>query len=156
MLKSALLGSILTALLLPVRPQNDTFSKYKSIETYEIRPGILMMPRYATDGQVCEITLEKHHFDNDIADLNTTIPQETFIQLIDELAPANERGRQTMNFGKEYIAAYSGHSTTTFAEYENVSIDIYGKSSHECGKGDIVAVIKWKKRACAQPNRAAQ
>ena len=53
-----------------------------------------------------------------------------------------------MNFGREYMSSYSGHSVTTFAEYENVSIDIYGKASHECGKGDIVTVIKWKNRTC--------
>jgi hypothetical protein len=151
MLKSALLVSTLMALLFSVRPQNDRFSRYKSIETYEIRPGILVMPRYAADGEVCEITMEKHHFDNGKADLNTTIPRETFIQLVDELAPPNERGRQTMDFGREYMSAYSGHSVTTFAEYENVSIDIVGKASHECGNGDIVAVIKWKKRTCGTP-----
>src|SRR5437763_2528697 len=109
MLKLGLLASALMALLLSITPQNERFPKFKSIETYEIRPGILMMPRYTNDGQVCEIALEKHHFSYDTADLNTTIPRETFIQLVDELAPLAERGRQTMNFGREYMYSYSGH-----------------------------------------------
>lgn len=149
MLKSAFLVSGLIALFLSMWPHRDTFSQFKSLETYQIRPGILMMPRYTDDGHVCEITLEKHHFYDDTANLNLTIPRETFVQLIDELVPPTERGRQTMNFGREYMSAYSGQGVTTFAEYENVSIDIYGRASHECGNGDVVAVIKWKTRICS-------
>ena len=40
-----------------VKPQNDKFLKYKAIETYEIRPGILMMPRYSAGGHLCEIVI---------------------------------------------------------------------------------------------------
>ncbi len=85
-----------------------------------------MMPTYSDDGQVCEITLEKHHYLNEKASLGSAIPRETFTELIDELAPPSERGKQTMNFGKEYMSAYGGNSITTFAEYENVSINIFG------------------------------
>src|SRR5437764_678419 len=136
----------LAALLLFVRPQNDKFSRYKNIEAYEVRPGILMMPRYTEDGQVCEITLEKHHYSNGTANLGSTIPRETFIELVDELVPQRERGRQTMNFGKEYMSAYGGNGVATFVEYENVSIEISGIASPVASAGDIVAVIKWKKR----------
>ena len=139
----------LAALLLFVRPQNDKFSRYKNIEAYEVRPGILMMPRYTEDGQVCEITLEKHHYSNGTANLGSTIPRETFIELVDELVPRSERGRQTMNFGKEYMSAYGGNGVATFAEYENVSIEISGIASPVASAGDIVAMIKWKKRTCA-------
>ncbi len=82
--------------------------------------------------------------------------REMFIELINELVPMDERGHQTMNFGKEYISSYSGQSVNTFAEYENVSIDIFGidifgTQSHRSGAGDIVAVIRWKRRTCAAP-----
>lgn len=136
------------ALFLLAKPQTERFSRYKTIETYEVRPGILMMPEYAGDGQVCQITLEKHHFLNETADLSSGVPRETFIELVNELVPIEERGRQTMNFGKEYISSYSGQSSNTFAEYENVSINIFGTQSHRNGMGDIVAVIQWKKRTC--------
>jgi hypothetical protein len=47
-------------ILLPVAKaqtdqHNSHFSNYKAVEAYEIRPGILMMPRYAKDGSVCEV-----------------------------------------------------------------------------------------------------
>lgn len=151
MFKLSILTCAVALLFFPAGPQNAKFSKYKAVETYEIRPGILMMPEYAKDGQVCQITLEKHHFSNEKADLNSGIPRETFIELINELVPMDERGYQTMNFGKEYISSYSGQSVNTFAEYENVSIDIFGTQSHRNGAGDIVAVISWKKRTCAAP-----
>lgn len=151
MLKLLTVACVVTALLLFVRPQNEKFSSYRAVETYEIRPGILMMPRYTNDGQVCEITLEKHHYSNGTAYLGSTIPRATFIELADELAPQSERGQQTMNFGKEYMSAYGGNSVATFAEYENVSIEISGIASPVTSAGDIVAVIKWKKRTCASP-----
>lgn len=143
----------LAALFLFVRPQNDRFSRYKSVEAYEVRSGILMMPRYTEDGQVCEITLEKHHYSNGTANVGSTIPRETFIELVDELVPQSQRGQQTMNFGKEYMSAYGGNGVTTFAEYENVSVHIAGIASPRTSAGDIVAIVKWKKRTCAPPAR---
>jgi hypothetical protein len=137
------------ALLFLARPQSDKFSRYKSIETYEVRPGILMMPRYTEGGEVCEMTLEKHHYSNGTAYLGSTIPRETIIELTNELVPQSERGRQTMGFGKEYMSAYGGNGVATFAEYENISIEISGIASPVASAGDIVVVIKWKKRKCA-------
>jgi hypothetical protein len=32
----------------------DQFKRYKAVEAYEVRPGVLMMPRYDSGGQVCE------------------------------------------------------------------------------------------------------
>ena len=42
--------------------QSSRFSKYKTLEAYEIGPGILMMPNFSSDGQVCEIGLEILHY----------------------------------------------------------------------------------------------
>ena len=155
MLKSLTVACAVTALLVFFRPQTERFSRYKAVETYEIRRGILMMPRYSDDGQVCEITLEKHHYSNETANLSSAIPREIFTELINELVPPSERGQKTMDFGREYISAYSGNSITTFAEYESVSIQIFGIASPPTSAGDVVAVIQWKKRACTTPKRAA-
>jgi hypothetical protein len=29
-------------------------AKYKAVEAYEVRPGILVFPTYSEDGEVCE------------------------------------------------------------------------------------------------------
>lgn len=140
------LAWVFMILFLALKPQGEKFSKYKAIEAYEIRPGILMMPRYSNDRQVCEVELEKRHYSNETAFLDSQLPHEVIIQIIDELVPDGERGRQTMNFGGEYMSAYSGNGVTMFAEYENISIDIYREASQP---GDVVAVVRWKNRKCS-------
>lgn len=150
MFKLTALTCTVIALFFFTKPRNEKFSRYKSIETYEIRPGILMMPKYAEDGQVCEITLEKHHYSDNTARLDSTIPHEVITQIADELAPASERGPLTMNTGKEYLSAYGGNGITTFADYQNNSIRIFGIASPITSAGDIVAVIEWKNRTCAK------
>jgi hypothetical protein len=128
--------------------QNNRFKKYRAVETYEIRPGILMMPRYSDDGQVCEIEIEKRHYLNEKAFLGSTIPREVFTQIADELAPANERGPLDPNLGTQYLSAYAGNGITTFAEYRNISILIFGIQSPSESAGDVVEVISWKNRKC--------
>src|SRR5579859_3843202 len=97
-----------------VKPQNDRFVKYKAVEAYEIRPGILMMPRYSDEGQVCSIEIERRHYADGTAFLDSQLPHEVMIQIIDELVPVGERGPQSMNFGREYMSEYSGNSVTAF------------------------------------------
>jgi hypothetical protein len=57
-------GLSLTILIMlnAVTTAQQQFAKYRKIEAYEIRPGILMMPRYTADDRVCEIGLEKLHY----------------------------------------------------------------------------------------------
>ncbi len=110
-----------------------------------------MMPKYAQDGQVCEITLETTNADAATVNLTPTLPRNTVLELVDELAPVDERGSRTMDFGRDYISQHSGGSVTTFAEWENVAVDIYGRASNRCAAGDVVAEIRWKKRTCATP-----
>lgn len=145
MLKLIVLAFAVMLPILVVKRDSAQFQKYKAVETYEVRPGVLMMPRYTGDGQVCQIELEKRHYSNETALLDSTLPHEEVLQIVDELVPLSERGPQTMNYGKEYMSAYSGNSVTTFADYKNVSIDIYGEASPA---GDVVAMIRWKNRKC--------
>ena len=136
---SRLVGFALSAmfLLLITNKQSDQFSKYKKVEAYEVRPGILMMPRYAEDGQVCEIGLERWHF----------LPQEI------ELAPANERGPRPKSLLERGMIDLMGNSMVSSDEYENISIKIYGpilptSKADEIDTANIVATITWKKRKC--------
>jgi hypothetical protein len=144
------LASIAASLFLFAGAQGDGFSKYRAVEAYEIRPGILMMPKYASDKQVCEIVLERHHYSNETASLDSTMPREVITQIADELAPPRERGPLTTALGRDYLSAYSGNSVTTFADYKNVSIRIFGIASPAgtAAAGDVVAVIHWNDRKC--------
>jgi hypothetical protein len=150
---SKIVGLACTAMLLLLfaRPQSGRFSKYKTVEAYEIRPGILIMPSYSDDGQVCEIGLEKVHYSPELIRLDPSLSRKEIDQIADELVPANERGSRSKEFGRDLITIV-GHGMTTNADYENVSIQIYGNVLRPSRKSttvdDIAATIKWKNRKC--------
>jgi hypothetical protein len=127
---------------------NDLTAKYPVATVFEVRPGILMIPKYAENGQVCEMTLEKRHVTPTKTDLGSSMPRELVKQLIDELVPTAERGQPTKQFYKwDYETTIAGNTAFTQADFENVSIEIVGSVSPG-DSGDVVVVIHWKKRTC--------
>jgi hypothetical protein len=147
---SKLIGLAFAAvLLLPsANPIHENFAKYKAIEAYEIRAGVLMMPSYSSDGQVCEVGLEKLHYAPETIRLDSTLSRQEIDQIFDELVSADERGPRSNDFAGTTITQ-GGHSLTTTTDFENVSIQIYGAA----GKGgttvdEIAATLKWKNRTC--------
>jgi len=83
---SKLIASVVVAMLLLItsNPGRERFAKYKAVEAYEIRPGILMMPKYSTDGQICEIGLEKLHYSPDMIRLDSSLSRKDIDQIFDE------------------------------------------------------------------------
>jgi hypothetical protein len=139
------LACAIAFLLFPGNSQSERFSKYKRVEAYEVRPGFLMMPRYAADGQLCEVAVQKEHYSNGTIQYDSTLPRETVIQIFDELAPPAERGPLTIKDELARLSLYAGNSVTSFLDYENVSLDVSRPTS---SPDDIVAVILWKGRSC--------
>lgn len=128
------------------------FAKYQKIEAYEVRPGILMMPRYTTDGELCEIGLEKLHYSAKVIRVDSTLSREEVFQILDEVVPAAERGKPS-----EYLLdndiSIMGQVRTTHIGFENVSIQIYGTNTSSPDKNEVtvnqvVATVKWKQRIC--------
>jgi hypothetical protein len=149
---SKLIGLACTAIFLLAccPPQSDRFLKYKTIEAYEIRPGILMMPRYSADQQVCEIGLQNLHYSPGMIRLDSSLSRKEIDQIVEELVPASEKGPRAKDF-EGTLVTQGGHSLTTNTDYENVSIQIYSDASP--GQGgitvdDVLATIKWKNRKC--------
>jgi hypothetical protein len=139
------LACAIAFLVFPANPQNEPFSRYKRVEAYEVRPGILMMPRYSASGQVCMVVVQKDHYVNGEAVLDSTLPREVVTQIFDELVPPSERGPLTTNKEFDRLSVYTGNSVTSLHDYENVSFDISRLAS---SPGDIIAVIQWKGRSC--------
>jgi hypothetical protein len=139
------LACAIALLLFPGELHNERFSKYKRVEAYEIRAGILVMPRYSADGQVCMVVLQKGHYVNGVADLDSTLPRTVVIQIFDELVPPSERGPLSTNAEMARLSVYSGNGVTSLLDYKNVSFDISRQAS---SPDDIVAVIQWKDRSC--------
>ena len=152
---SKLIGLAFAAmLLLPSAddPVRERYAKYKAIEAYEIRPGILMIPRYSVDGKVCEIGLEKLHYSPKMIRLDSGLSRKEIDQIFEELVPTNERGARSKDFGGSLITR-AGQGITTSIDFENVSIQILGqepsKPSHrEIVEDDTVATVHWKGRRC--------
>ena len=134
-------------LFLVARPHSDKFVKYKAVEAYEIRPGILMMPRYSNDGRVCEVGLERQHYSPEIIRLDSELSRKDIDGIFDELVPVDERGPKSKDVLRDLIVV-AGNSRTASVDYENVEIQIYGSAKPKCNEGEVAAVIRWKNRKC--------
>lgn len=152
MLKVISLACTSVLLFFCASPQSSRFSGYKAIEAYEIRPGVLMMPTYAANGQLCEIGLERRHYSPEEIRLESSLSREEIDRVFEELVPSNERGPKKRGLGGGDEISESGHSLVTSSQYENVSIHIYSAVSssknREIVAADIAAVLRWNNRKC--------
>jgi hypothetical protein len=129
----------------------ERFGQYRRIEAYEVRPGILMMPRYTATNEICEIGLERLQYSPTLIRVSTDLSREEIFQTLDELVPTVERGKPSE--GPANLITEGGFTRTTSIEYENVSIQIYGatlpsKHKNEVIANEVVATVKWKNRIC--------
>jgi hypothetical protein len=133
---------VLIAVLASGQTSDNLAAKYPAISAYEVRPGILMTAKYAGEGQVCEMVLERR-YSPDQTDADSIIPGKLEDQLIDELVPTAERGSATSRWLNNSFVA--GGVTHRERDFEKVLIEIDGTVS----AGDKIVVIRWKKRTCA-------
>jgi hypothetical protein len=130
-------------------------AKYRPVTSYEVRPGILMTPKYAADGLVCEMVLERRHKTETGINFGDLLSKEVVKELVDELVPETERGKNLTEFLNTTIDG--GFVTTEYA-YQNVLVRVHGITRPE-PSGDMVVIITWRKRVCSQqvqPATAAQ
>ena len=151
---SKLIGPVLAAMLLLVaaNPDRERFARYKAVEAYEIRPGILMMPRYSADGQVCEIGLEKLHYSPEKIRLDSSLSRKEIDQIFDELVPTAARGPKPTVLLEQGMTTFSGRGMVSDEEYQNVSIQTYSNVLSEekdaVKVDEVTATLKWKNRKC--------
>jgi hypothetical protein len=132
----------------------DLSAKFPEIAAYKIRSDVLMIARFAADGQVCEMELEKRQKTDKGIDVFTKFFSETEVRsLIDDLVPENERGR---NLTPRFNGTIDGSAMTHEYTYENVLVHVYGNArSNDAGYGknpwDVgyrVIIVTWPKRRC--------
>ena len=129
--------------------QKDKLHRLRSVETYEIQPQILVMPVYSDDGRVCSVVMEKSHVSSKGIDLDAEMSPEEIYRIFDELAPKSERSQSKLNLEDNgETTLFDGGTLTTTAEYENVTLQMYGKYKKVGSRGYVAAVIQWKKRNC--------
>src|SRR5258705_11897329 len=145
LIKSSL---IILIVWVPVFTQSaaDLEKKYGApVKEYEGRPGIVMTATYSDDGQVCKMFVERRHFSETHFDLQLYLPQETVIELIDELVPIALRGGESKGAGFSRI---TGQLSDQIHNYENVSITLLSSAASGDCNGGAALIIKWKKRGC--------
>jgi hypothetical protein len=122
------------------------FRQYRSLQSYEIRPGILIMPVYSADGEVCEVSIEKRHYSNRTMDLDAEMSKDQIQALFDEIAPQKERGQPALKLpeGAE-VTDVDGGIRTTRILYEKVFLTMYGRAESQ---KFVAATITWKKQHC--------
>jgi hypothetical protein len=138
----------LTLVCLFAKPTNDRFAKYKPVSAYEIRPGILVMPIYAQDGQLCEAVIQNEIYTVGAGVRNSGMPHALVMQIVDELVPDSEKGPMLIDPVFADVWLYAGGSVSWIGgDRQNVFIDIARMQSSQ---DDYIAVIKWKNRGCPE------
>jgi len=129
----------------------DLSAKYRQITSYELRPDVVMTPKYAADGQVCEMVLEKRQKTETGMVFGVSFSGKEVKALVDELVPDAERGR---DLTKPLNSTVDGSFMTTEYTYENVRVRVYG-ITRPAPAGDRVITITWPKRACGAGGNSA-
>lgn len=150
MSKMALLGFLLLLLSSPGHPTGGKFAKYKQVEAYEIRPGILVMPSYTNDGQLCEMGLEQRQYSPELIRLDPSLTRGEIDEIFDEFVPESERGAKS-----DELVSVDGGGITTIETFTNVWVKIYGKDlspadrkRHKIVERVVTATVQWKNRKC--------
>ena len=129
----------------------DLSAKYRQVTSYELRPDVMMTPKFAGDGQVCEIAIERRQKTDSGIVFGTSFSEKEVRQFVDELAPEGERGR---DLTKHLNTTVAGGFIMTEYTYENVSVQVYG-TTRPAPAGDRVISIVWPKRACGGAQQSA-
>jgi hypothetical protein len=129
----------------------DLSAKYRQITSYELRPDVVMTPKYAADGQVCEMALEKRQKTKSGVVFGVSFSEKEVKGLVDEIVPETERGR---DLTRALNSTVDGDFITTEYSYENILVRVYGVTRPAPG-GDRVITVTWLKRACNGAQSAA-
>jgi len=131
----------------------DLTAKYPHVTAYQVRPNVLMMARFAADGQVCEMTLEKRQKTDTRIVFGDTFSETEVRSLMDDLVAENERGR---NLTPALNGEVNGGFMTEEYTYENVLIHVDGITRPAGAAGNRVITITWRKRPCSEVQASAR
>lgn len=116
-------------------------AKYPVVSYYEVRPGVLMEPRYTADAQMCGFRLFAKQITPKMNNFDLRLRDKTVNAILDDLVPVAMRGQRAKDFG---VMVTVGKVTTQLNNYENVSVE-----KMSAGDQAIVSVLI-KSRSCLQ------
>jgi hypothetical protein len=124
----------------------DLDSRYSSIKACEVRPGVLLTVKFDGSGQASEMVLEKRRMSGAAVDYEALLPPAVVEELISELVPVGDRGKELEFSG---IMESNIGGGTTWYDFENVHvtrISVFASPNSKRVKGDVAVIINWKKR----------
>ena len=125
----------------------DFETKYgKSLQIYEVRPGVMATVKFDDNGQAREMRVEKYNATAKMIYLDTTFPEDLLEEVVNELAPVAKLGAKNERSGD---TVFIGGSERTLDEYENATITYYGSTRGDC-RGTVAIVITWKNNPSKQ------
>jgi len=144
----------------------DLSAKYPHFTAYKIGSDLLMTPKFASDGQVCEMAIEKRHLVDNRLDSVTLFSEREVREVGESTVPEKERGR---NLTSVFNGTVIGSDMTIEYTYENVLVRAYGDARPyenpatygndglHIGKGGYaVIIITWTKRPCGKGQAEAR
>jgi hypothetical protein len=91
------------------------------VQRFAIRPDITVTVEYGSDHQACILEVEpRQAFVHGLIGSQASFSKETALQLLDEVAPPEVRGKDTMPLFEGYMATSCGGAT--FGESENAQV----------------------------------
>jgi hypothetical protein len=123
----------------------DLGAKYRQIISYELRPGVVMTPRYAPNGQVCEMVVEKRAQNEAGIVFGFSFSDEERQQVVDQIVSPHERGKDDTD---RLSTTVDGGFITSNYTYDNVKIRVQGVTRPNPNPA-LVITITWRKRNCA-------
>jgi len=131
----------------------DLAQRFPHHEVYEVEPGVVMSAKFASNGLVCEMQVQKAHFNKDFADPSDGIDLDKMDTLVDRLVPASERGDKDQVLGSS-LFHQQGTVMVKIDQYANITVQVFWnvkehKKSVQQSNGSAVLVIKWRHRSCS-------
>lgn len=125
-----LLGCLAFLALAAPMPQSsfDLHARYgePDVQRFAIRPDITMTVEYGDDHRACILEIEpRQAFIRGMIPQMKTISKESMLQLLDEVAPPEMRGTETVPlFSNDSASGGQCLGHFTFGQYANVSISL--------------------------------
>ena len=108
---------------------------------FEIRPSVIMIPRFNSEREVCEMRVERSGGTDDAISLTTMVPTYMAREIVNELAPESVRGP------KGTSTSLSMRNIWADIDYfKHVSITYWHRGLPETDSNIIGIVIKWRHR----------
>jgi len=123
----------------------DLGAKYRQTISYELRSGVVMTPRYAPDGQVCEMVVEKRAQNEMGIVFGFSFSDKERQEVVDQVISPHERGKDDTD---RLNTTIDGGFITSDYTYDNVQIRVQGVTRPNPNPA-LVITITWRKRNCA-------